>query len=79
MNTMTIRLSTVSDVKNFVNTIMLTDCELDIVADRFVVDAKSIMEIFSLDLSKPLTLRIHTDRDELAQQVAEKVKNYREG
>ena len=79
MNTMTIRLSTVSDVKNFVNTIMLIDCELDIVADRFVVDAKSIMGIFSLDLSKPLTLRIHTDRDELAQQVAEKVKNYREG
>ena len=79
MNTMTIRLSTVSDVKNFVTTIMLTDCDLDIVADRFVVDAKSIMGIFSLDLSKPLTLRIHTDRDELAQQVAEKVKNYREG
>ena len=37
------------------------ECDFDIAADRYVVDAKSIMGIFSLDLSKPLTLQINTD------------------
>jgi len=67
MKTITICLNTVEKVKGFVNTISPLDGDFDLVSDRYVVDAKSIMGIFSLDLSKPLRLDIHNDA------VAEKV------
>ena len=61
MREVTIKLETINDVKNFVNAVTAFECDFDIAADRYVVDAKSIMGIFSLDLSKPLTLQINTD------------------
>ncbi|MGN0674286.1 MAG: HPr family phosphocarrier protein [Oscillospiraceae bacterium] len=48
-------------VKNFVSAVTTFECDFDIVAERYVVDAKSIMGIFSLDLSKPLALHINSD------------------
>ena len=56
-----IKLNTVDDVKEFVEYVTDFGCDFEIVADRFVVDAKSIMGIFSVDLSKVLTLVIGTD------------------
>ena len=56
-----IKLDTVDDVKEFVEYVTDFGCDFEIVADRFVVDAKSIMGIFSVDLSKVLTLVIGTD------------------
>lgn len=61
MREVTIHLETINDVKNFVSTVTKFECDFDIAVDRYVVDAKSIMGIFSLDLSKPLTLQINTD------------------
>lgn len=61
MKIVTIKLDTIKDVKNFVSAVTTFECDFDIVAERYVVDAKSIMGIFSLDLSKPLELRINTD------------------
>ena len=61
MKNVTIKLETINDVKNFVSAVTTFECDFDIVADRYVVDAKSIMGIFSLDLSKPLDLHINTD------------------
>lgn len=61
MTTTTIRLSQIDDVKNFVNTIMRFDYDIDLASGRYAVDAKSIMGIFSLDLSKPIELRAHTE------------------
>ena len=61
MREVTIKLETINDVKNFVSAVTEFECDFDIAADRYVVDAKSIMGIFSLDLSKPLTLQINTD------------------
>ncbi len=61
MKNVTIKLETINDVKNFVSAVTTFECDFDIVADRYVVDAKSIMGIFSLDLSKPLALQINTD------------------
>lgn len=61
MREVTIQLETINDVKNFVSTVTKFECDFDIAAGRYVVDAKSIMGIFSLDLSKPLTLQINTD------------------
>ena len=59
MQTVTITLDTIEKVKGFVNTISPLDGDFDLVSERYVVDAKSIMGIFSLDLAKPLTLKIH--------------------
>ena len=56
----TISLQAINDVKDFVNTVMLFNYDIDLVSGRYAVDAKSIMGIFSLDLSKPIKLQAHT-------------------
>ena len=61
MKKVTVKLDTINDVKNFVNAVTAFECDFDIVSERYVVDAKSIMVIFSLELSKPLALRINSD------------------
>ncbi len=60
-NKATIMLSTINDVKDFVNTVSRCDFDVDLVSGRYAVDAKSIMGIFSLDLSKPIELEAQTD------------------
>lgn len=62
---------TLEDVKKFVNLAMLKDYELDMISGKYVVNAKSIMGIFSLDLTKPITLEAHTEDDaELMDELA---------
>ena len=61
MKTTMILLSTINDVKAFVNIVNKCDYEVDLVCGRYAVDAKSIMGIFSLDLSKSIKLEAHTD------------------
>ena len=64
MKTVKICLNSIEKVKSFVNDITKIDVDFDLVSGRYVIDAKSIMGIFSLDLSKPIDLSIHAD-DEL--------------
>ena len=61
MKTVKISLNSIDKVKSFVNEITKFDNDFDLVSGRYVIDAKSIMGIFSLDLSKPIDLAIHTD------------------
>ena len=61
MATFNVMLSSINDVKNFVNIVSKYDYEIDLSSGRYVVDAKSIMGIFSLDLSKPIKVEIHAD------------------
>ena len=61
MREVKIFLGTIERVKDFVNAVTRLDCDMDIVSGRYVIDAKSIMGIFSLDLSKPIDLNIHAD------------------
>ena len=56
-----ISLYSVGKVKSFVNVITQFDFDFDLISGRYVIDAKSIMGIFSLDLSKPIELAIHTE------------------
>lgn len=63
MKTVQISLDTIDKVKAFVNDISKFDADFDLVSGRYVIDAKSIMGIFSLDLSKPINLNIHADSD----------------
>lgn len=61
MTTATIKITEITDVKDFVNIVTHCPYEMDIISGRYAVDAKSIMGIFSLDLSKNLELKIHSD------------------
>ena len=61
MKSIMIRLSLVENVNHFVNIVTRYPYEMDLRAGRHVVDAKSILGIFSLDLSRPITLEIYSD------------------
>lgn len=61
MKQVKIMLATINDVKIFVNAVSKYDFDVDLVSGRYAVDAKSIMGIFSLDLSKSIDLQAHTD------------------
>ncbi|MCD7814901.1 MAG: HPr family phosphocarrier protein [Lachnospiraceae bacterium] len=61
MKTVQISLNSIDKVKSFVNDITKFDNDFDLVSGRYVIDAKSIMGIFSLDLSKPIDLNIHVE------------------
>ena len=56
-----IKLSTVEQIRSFINKVERYNFPVDLKEGRYIVDAKSIMGIFSLDLSKELTLNIHSD------------------
>ncbi len=71
MQTVQISLNSIDKVKSFVNEIAQFDYDFDLISGRYVIDAKSIMGIFSLDLSKPITLNVHTDNtDEVLEKLA---------
>lgn len=61
MTTVQIVLDSIDKVKSFVSEITYFPTDFDLISGRYVIDAKSIMGIFSLDLSKPITLNIHSD------------------
>ena len=74
MKTVKISLNSIDKVKSFVNDITKFDNDFDLVSGRYVIDAKSIMGIFSLDLSKPIDLNIHAEEN--VDSVLEVLKNY---
>ncbi len=61
MKTFNLMLSSINDVKDFVNIVSKYDFDVDLTSGRYVVDAKSIMGIFSLNLSKPIKVEVHSD------------------
>lgn len=56
-----IHLASISDVRKFVDAVSRFSGDVDLQSDRYLVDAKSIMGIFSLDLMKPVAMVIHSD------------------
>jgi len=75
MKTVQISLNSIDKVKSFVNEITKYDYDFDLVSGRYVIDAKSIMGIFSLDLSKPIDLNIHAENQD-ADNIIELLKPY---
>jgi phosphocarrier protein HPr len=61
MKVMNILLKSINDVKDFVNIVNNFDFEIDLSSGRYIVDAKSIMGIFSLDLSKAIKVELHSE------------------
>lgn len=75
MKTVKISLNSIDKVKSFVNDITKYDYDFDLVSGRYVIDAKSIMGIFSLDLSKDIDLNIHAEGEE-AENILHVLKPY---
>ena len=75
MKTVKISLNSIDKVKSFVNEITKYDYDFDLVSGRYVIDAKSIMGIFSLDLSKSIDINIHADDSEI-DKILETLKPY---
>ena len=73
MKTVNLRLSLVENVNQFVNIVSRYPFEMDLRAGRHVVDAKSILGIFSLDLSRPITLEIYSDD---CEQLMDEIKPF---
>ena len=74
MKTVHISLNSMDKVKSFVNAITQYEYDFDLISGRYVIDAKSIMGIFSLDLSKPIDLAIHAEAN--VDEIMETLKPY---
>lgn len=75
MKCIKIKLQTIADMKEFVNTMALFEGCFDLVSGRYIVDAKSVMGIFSMDLSKDLELRI-LDAGDREDEILEALKPF---
>lgn len=73
MKSISLLLNTTDSVKKFVNTVSKYDISIDIRSGRYVVDAKSILGIFSLDLNKPVVLEVY---DEKCEDLIENIKEF---
>ena len=75
MREVKILLESIDRVKKFVSIANRFDIDMDLISGRYTIDAKSILGIFSMDLSKPLVLQVHAQQDE-AEKVLEALKGY---
>ena len=60
-----IKLNTINEVKEFVNIVLQCPYDVDLVSGRYIIDAKSLMGIFSLDLTRPIDLEADIDSDDV--------------
>lgn len=66
MTSFKVSVNTLDKVKRFVNLTNQCDVDMDIVSGTLLIDAKSIMGIFSMDLTRSMILQIHeSDEDKL--------------
>ena len=75
MKSIKVSLNSIDKVKDFVNEVAKYNAEFDLVSGRYVIDAKSIMGIFSLDLSKPIELNIHSETEDV-DAILENLKQF---
>lgn len=71
-----ILINTIDKVKDFSSKVLNVTPDIDIIVGRYVIDAKSIMGLFSVDLSKPLLFKIHSDSENICNEVREKIKEF---
>jgi phosphotransferase system HPr-like phosphotransfer protein len=78
MSTFELQLTSINDVKQFVNRACQMPFDIDIISGRYVIDAKSIMGIFSVDLSKPISVQVHGTEED-ARLFIDSVKEFSVG
>ncbi len=76
MNSVMIRLSSIQDVRTFVDIVTKYNIDIDLSSGRYVVDAKSIMGIFSLDLPNPIKLSAQTDKEDEVKALLDDLKAF---
>lgn len=76
MRIVKIELNGVNKVKDFSNMVHNSDLDIDLANEKYIVDAKSIMGIFSLDLTKPLSLRIHSEDTVKIESFLDTIKDF---
>ena len=74
MKKVQIKLSTIEDIKNFVGILAKYSVDLDLQCGRYIVDARSLMGIFSLDLMKPIDFIIHSEDEKIVSDILADVK-----
>ena len=78
MNTkVTINLNEVTKVNKFVNKVSKFESDIDIISGRYICDAKSLLAVFSYDLSKPVNIEIHSDNEEESRRFNEIMEEYK--
>lgn len=75
MKKVKVSLNSIDKVKSFVKDISRFSCDFDLISGRYVIDAKSMLGIFSLDLSKPIDLAIHAENEDITK-IMEVLKPY---
>ncbi len=71
-----VKLKDLEDVKKFVTATSMAPFDVDLRSDRFIVDAKSILGIFSLNLAHPITLNLHTEPSEDSAQFLTSIDDF---
>lgn len=67
-----VKLKSINEVKEFVSVVNMCEHDVDLISGRYIVDAKSIMGIFSLDLSKPIKVQLQNDNcEKLLEKLSE--------
>ncbi|MCQ2442904.1 MAG: HPr family phosphocarrier protein [Oscillospiraceae bacterium] len=66
-----VSLNSINMVKQFIDVTTVQDCEIDVLSGRYVVDGKSIMALFSIDLNRPVNVRFHGSEEESQQFLAQ--------
>ena len=77
-NSCVVRLNTLEKVKNFVAQMPTFDCDIDVLYRRYILDAKSIMSILSVDLMQPLKVVIHSDDEDELERFNEMMEDFKE-
>ena len=72
----TIKFSTPESVKDFCNITIHCDFDMDLVKGRYVIDAKSLLGIFSLSLDEPVTLEILVDSEDECKDFLQKIDSF---
>ena len=77
-NTCVIKLNSLEKVKHFVNEVTTFECDVDVLYRRYILDAKSIMALFSADLTEPLKVVIHTDDYDELKRFYEMMEDFKQ-
>ncbi len=71
MKIFNVMINSINDIKEFVNIVSRCEFDIDLISGRYVVDAKSMMGIFSLDLTKPIQVKVYAEEcNDLAEELA---------
>ena len=71
-----VNLNSINKIKEFSKDVSMFEADIDVKSGRYLIDAKSIMGLFSLDLSKPIRILIHSNNDSELERFAATMKNY---